>query len=155
MKKSPAEGRTLFAKDGKVIQFIKFLGFSLGAGVIEFLTFTLIVLLAGRQSLVDAGVRDTWVIVAEVTSVVLSCLFNFTLNRKYTFKSANNMAVGMILYGLFYLVVTPLGVQFILLLTHSGWNEFLAKATKMILNFLLDFTFCKFVLFRTKQKRVR
>lgn len=128
-----------------IIRFFKFVGFSLGAGVIEFVSFTLLKLL-GEQN-------ETWLVIAEVTSVVLSCLFNFTLNRKFTFKSANNLALGMVLYGVFYLIVTPLGAQFILWLTRSGWDPFVAKVVKMLLNFLLDFSYCNFILFRKSNKQ--
>lgn len=127
------------------IRFFKFVGFSLGAGIIEFVSFTLLKLF-GEQN-------ETWLVIAEVSSVVLSCLFNFTLNRKFTFKSANNLALGMVLYGVFYLIVTPLGAQFILWLTRSGWDPFVAKVVKMLLNFLLDFSYCNFVLFRKSNKK--
>lgn len=123
-----------------VIQFLKFLCFSLGAAVIEFSSFSVIILFGS-------------VIAADVISVILSCLFNFTLNRKYTFKSANNIYLGMILYGIFYLIFTPLGAWFINSLVNAGVNEFLAKFIKMLINFVLDFSFCKFVVFRVKGKK--
>lgn len=126
-----------------VLQFLKFVCFSLGAGIIEFVSFTVINLFCTRETL--------WI--AEVASVVLSCLFNFTLNRKYTFQSASNLYLGMALYGLYYAVATPLGVQFISFLIDSGWNEYLAKITKMLLNFILDFSYCKFFIFRIGKKK--
>ncbi|MEG1581736.1 MAG: GtrA family protein [Clostridia bacterium] len=123
-------------------QFLVFLCFSLGAGLIEISSFSIIILFGN-------------VIVADVVSVVLSCLFNFTLNRKYTFKSVNNIYLGMVLYGLFYLVFTPLGALFIDFLVKAGVNEFLAKAIKMIINFVLDFLYCKFVIFKVKAPKTK
>ena len=123
-----------------ILQFIRFLCFSLGAGVIEFVSFLLL-------SSIDSG-NETVLVIAEVASVVFSCLFNFTLNRKYTFQSANNIVLGMFLYGLYYLIATPVGASFIVWLTRCGWADWLAKATKMILNFILDFLYCKFIIFR-------
>ncbi len=128
-------------QDNKWLQFFKFLFFSLGAGVIEFGTFELLTLLLPGNY--------TWIKVAEVLSVVLSCLFNFTVNRKYTFKSCNNMALGMLLYGLFYLVMAPIGAYFIVFeMKTFGMEKELAKAIKMVINFAFDYLYCRFVLFR-------
>lgn len=120
-------------------QFWRFLAFSLGAGVIEFLSFTLITCISSA---------DEVVFCAEVVSVALSCLFNFTLNRKYTFGETSALWLRMLGYGLFYLVTTPLWAMFILWLKNAFMAEELAKLIKMVLNFALDFSFCKFVLFR-------
>lgn len=126
-------------------QFLKFLCFSLGAGIIELVSFTLITLEAEGE---------VWLLVAEVISVVLSCLFNFTLNRKYTFKAANNIVLGMLLYGAYYAVATPVGAMFIISLTRLGVNEFLAKAIKMLINFVIDFCYCKFFIFKIGKKKI-
>lgn len=126
-----------------VRQFLKFLCFSLGAGVIEAASFAAITLLWQDE----AGL-----VTAEVTSVVLSCLFNFTLTRRFTFQHAGNVALGMLLYGAYYAIATPAGAALIVWLTRLGLNEFLAKAIKMVLNFALDFTYCKFVIFRRPAK---
>ncbi len=123
-----------------ILQFLQFLCFSLGAGVIEFVSFLLLSSIGSRN--------ETMLIIAEVSSVVLSCLFNFTLNRKFTFRSTNNIVLGMFLYGLYYLIATPVGASFIVYLTRCGWADWLAKATKMALNFVLDFLYCKCIIFR-------
>lgn len=122
------------------IQFAKFLGFSLGAGVIEFLSFFLFGLISDNLN---------WIVAAEIISVVLSCLFNFTFNRKYTFKNSSNIVVGMILYGAFYAITAPLwALAMREVIANIGTQyELLVKAVKMILNFVLDFLYCKFVLF--------
>ncbi len=135
--------RPLTWKD-HVLQFIKFVCFSLGAGIIEFGTFTLL-----RLAFPAAGA----LVACEVISVVLSCLFNYTINRKYTFGASNNLLLGMLIYGLYYAVATPVGAEFIVWLVKQGWNESLAKATKMVLNFFLDFALCKFVIFRLKKPK--
>ena len=131
------------SKNG-IRQFFKFLLFSIGAGIVEALSFTLIHETTPKTNF--------FLVTAEVTSVVLSCIFNFTINRKFTFKASTNIARGMLFYGLFYLIMTPLGAGFVVFLKDIGWNEYLAKGTKMLLNFLIDFCFCKFVLFNKKFK---
>jgi len=127
-------------RDGKWLQFFKFLFFSLGAAVIDFGSFALLIWLLPNAK--------TYTVIAAVTSVALSCLFNFTLNRKYTFRSVNNIKLGMLMYGLFYLVLTPCMAQLILLQVHFGIPELLAKPVSMVVNFFCDYAFCRFVLFR-------
>lgn len=127
------------------LQFLQFVMVSLGAGVIEYATFALMTwIVPGNQ---------TMLVAAEITSVVLSCLFNFTVNRKYTFHSASNIPLGMLLYGVYYaLLATPAGVWFLLFLTQIGLHELLAKAVKMLANFVFDYLFCKFILFQAADK---
>lgn len=138
MPRSPV---ALTAKE-HIAQFAKFVCFSLGAGIIEFGAFTLL-----RVLFPDDGMLAP----CEVVSVVLSCLFNYTVNRKYTFGASNNLLLGMLIYGAYYAVATPVGASFIQWLVRLNWNESLAKATKMILNFFLDFALCKLIIFRLKK----
>ncbi len=127
------------------LQFLQFVCVSLGAGVIEYGTFALMTWIVPDNK--------TMLVAAEVTSVVLSCLFNFTVNRKYTFHSSSNIPLGMLLYGVYYaFLATPAGVWFLLFLTQSGMHELLAKAIKMLVNFVFDYLFCKFVLFQAADK---
>ena len=136
-------------KKQSAFQFLKFLCVSLGAGVVEFGSFTILDLIFRGVWHTDVLPKGT-IIWIEIVSVVLSCLFNFTINRKFTFKAASNIVVGMILYGAYYAVATPLGALFITFLQTHGLNEFLAKAIKMVLNFIIDFLYCKFFIFNKK-----
>ena len=82
-------------------------------------------------------------------ALVLSVLWNFTLNRKFTFKSAANVPVAMLKVACYYAVFTPLST----LLEHQlagnlGWNEYLVTAINMILNFVTEFLFQRFVVYR-------
>lgn len=125
--------------------FYSFLYFSLGAGVIKLVSFLLL-------SLIDSG-HGAVLVLAEIVSVVLSGLFNFTWNRKFTFRSTNNIVPGMFLYGLYSLIATPAVASFIVDLTRRGWADWLAKAMKMALHFILDSLYCKFVIFRQVKER--
>ena len=64
---------------------VKFLLFSISAGIIQALTFTF---------LFEVIHFIYWP--AYLIALVLSVLWNFTLNRKFTFKSAANVPKAMI-----------------------------------------------------------
>lgn len=122
----------------ELIRTLKFVLFSISAGVIEIVSFTL---------LTELTPLPYWP--CYLIALVLSVLWNFTLNRKFTFKSANNVAVAMLLVGLYYLVFTPattiLGDY---LADTLKWNEYLVTAINMILNFVTEYLYQRFVVFR-------
>lgn len=124
----------------KIFQFLKFTMFSAGAGIVEGSSFAIL------ELTVQAPV---WVY--DVISVTLSVLFNFTVNRKFTFKSSANLMLSMLLIGLFYAGFIPLGAFIISTLVNNGLNDFLAKAIKMVLNLVLEFTYYKLVVYRNKE----
>ncbi|MBQ4570052.1 MAG: GtrA family protein [Ruminococcus sp.] len=117
---------------------IKFVLFSISAGVIQILSFTLFE---------EVMHLTHWV--AYLISLVLSVLWNFTLNRKFTFCSANNVPVAMVKVAAFYLVFTPLSTWWTAVLTGAsvGWNEYLVLALTMIINFVTEFLYDRFIVF--------
>ena len=99
----------------ETLRVLKFVGFSISAGVIEILSFTLLDQFTGWRY---------WP--KYLIALVLSVLWNFTLNRKFTFQSANNVPKAMLLVALFYLVFTPTTtVLGDFLAERVGWNEYL------------------------------
>ena len=120
-------------------QAIKFTLFSISAGVIQIGTFTLLNELA-RLSY--------WP--AYLISLILSILWNFTLNRKYTFKSAANVPVAMAKIFAFYLVFTPVSTYLGYLVESAGVNEYIVLACTMIANFVLEFLYSKLFVFKDK-----
>ena len=84
-------------------------------------------------------------------SLVLSILWNFTLNRRYTFKSAANVPIAMAKVFGFYLVFTPVSTYLGNLAEGFGINDFLILIVTMLANFVLEFLFCKFVVYRGKE----
>ncbi|MBR5192120.1 MAG: GtrA family protein [Clostridia bacterium] len=120
----------------ELIQALKFLGFSVSAGVIQVLSFTL---------LNEILLVDYWV--SYLTALILSVLWNFTLNRKFTFKSASNVPIAMLKVALFYAVFTPLSTLGGDYLESIGWNEYLVLAISMALNFVLEYVYQKFFVF--------
>ena len=120
-------------------QVAKFTLFSISAGLIQ----------VGSFALMELFIDDYWV--AYLTSLVLSIVWNFTLNRRYTFQSAASVPVAMAKVFGFYLVFTPLSTYLGNLAEGRGANDFLILAVTMIANFVLEFLFCKFVVYRGKE----
>ena len=120
-------------------QAIKFTLFSISAGVIQIGSFTLL----------EIFVKDYWI--PYLISLVLSILWNFTLNRRYTFKSAANVPIAMAKVFGFYLVFTPVSTYLGNLAEGFGINDFLILIVTMLANFVLEFLFCKFVVYRGKE----
>ncbi len=117
---------------------LKFVLFSISAGVIEILSFTL---------LNELFHFKYWF--SYLTALFLSVLWNFTLNRRFTFKSVANVPVAMLKVLGYYLVFTPVTV---LLGNHLvetlGWNEYLVTGLNMVLNLVTEFLFQKYVVYR-------
>ena len=81
-------------------------------------------------------------------ALILSVLWNFTFNRKYTFHSTSNLPKSMFLVFLYYLVFTPLSTWWGDLLTGAGWNDYLVLALTMIINLVTEFLFQKYIVFK-------
>ena len=128
-------------KDNKkpLWQAIKFTLFSVSAGVIQI----------GSFALLEIFIKDYWI--PYLISLVLSILWNFTLNRRYTFKSAANVPVAMMKVFGFYVVFTPLSTYLGNLSESVGVNDFIILIITMLANFVLEFLFCKFVVYRGKE----
>ncbi|MDO4972773.1 MAG: GtrA family protein [Eubacteriales bacterium] len=116
----------------------KFTLFSISAGLIEILSFTLF------NELLHLPYWLSYLI-----ALVLSVLWNFTLNRKFTFQSAANVPIAMLKVAGYYAVFTPLSTLLEHLLAGQlGWNEYLVTGINMLLNFVTEFLFQRFVVYR-------
>ena len=127
-------------KRSELLRTVKFVLFSISAGVIQVVSFALL------NELLHL---NYWV--AYLISLTLSVLWNFTLNRKYTFKSAANVPIAMLKVAGFYLVFTPLSTWWTAWLTEPAygiqWNEYLVLALTMIVNFVAEYLFDRFLVF--------
>ena len=126
-------------KNKQLWQAIKFTLFSISAGVIQISSFALL----------EIFIKTYWI--PYLVSLVLSILWNFTLNRRYTFRSAANVPVAMAKVFGFYLVFTPLSTYLGDLAEANGVNDFLILIVTMLANFVLEFLFCKFVVYRGQE----
>lgn len=121
-------------------QMVKFTLFSISAGIIQVVSFALFNILFNEMY---------WP--AYLLSLILSIVWNFTLNRRYTFKSAVNVPIAMAkLFG-FYLVFTPLSTWLGHLAEGAGVHDFIILAVTMLSNFVLEFLFSKFVIYRNQE----
>lgn len=120
----------------EIIRGIKFFFFSVSAGVIELLSFTL---------LNEIFHLPYWV--SYLVALVLSVLWNFTLNRKFTFQSAANVPVAMLKVFAYYCVFTPLSTLLVDRLTGIGWNEYIVTLLNMVLNLVTEFLYQRFYVF--------
>ena len=118
-------------------QAIKFTLFSASAGIIQVLSFTLLETVCGLPYWPSYGI-----------ALVLSVVWNFTFNRRYTFRSDAGVGRSMLLVALFYVVFTPLSTWWGDALTKAGWNDFLVLALTMLINFITEFLFQRFVVYR-------
>ena len=125
-------------KKKEFFRALKFVLFSASAGIIEFVSFTLLDTLTPLPY---------WA--CHLISLTASVVWNFTLNRKFTFQSTNNVPKAMLLVGLFYCVFTPLtayvGEH---LVTNLHWNEYLVKIITMLFNLTTEYLYDRFVVFR-------
>ena len=124
------------SKKAELLRGLKFLMFSVSAGVIQIGSFALL------NELIS---WDYWI--SYLISLTLSVLWNFTFNRKFTFKSAANVPVAMLKVAAYYAVFTPLSTLLEHTLTGIGWNEYLVTALNMLINFATEFLYQRFFVF--------
>ena len=125
-------------KKKEIIRIIKFVFFSISAGIIEIASFSL---------LTELTTLPYWP--CYLTALVLSVLWNFTLNRKFTFQSANNVPIAMMKVALFYAVFTPvttIGGNY--LVENLHWNEYLVTGINMIITLSTEYLYDRFIVFR-------
>lgn len=119
------------------LQVIKFIIFSVSAGVIQTISFTVI------------NELTTWKYTpCYLIALTLSVLWNFTLNREFTFKSANNIPVAMAKVAAFYCVFMPLSTWWGSALTGAGFNEYIVLFGTMAVNLTSEFLYDRFFVFR-------
>ena len=116
---------------------IKFTLFSISAGLIQIISFTLI------NEIFDIPYWPAYLI-----ALILSVLWNFTLNRKFTFKSAANIPKAMFKVMCYYLIFTPLSTWWGNELELIGWNEYVILGGTMLINFVTEFIFTKFYVYK-------
>lgn len=122
----------------ELIRFLKFLFFSISAGLIEFASFTLL------NELTSLRYWPCYLI-----GLILSILWNLTLNRRFTFKSDVSFSLALSKVFLYYLIFVPIttfGGDY--LVEHLGFNEYLVTAFNMILNFVTEFLYQRYFVFR-------
>lgn len=119
---------------------LKFVLFSASAGIVQIGSFTLLNELTG------------WPYYAcYLPSLLLSIVWNFTLNRKFTFKSTANVPAAMLKVIGYYCIFTPTTTLLGNWLAEDLlWNEYLVTAINMLLNLSTEYLFQRYVVYRGK-----
>ena len=121
----------------ELMRTIKFTLFSISAGVIQL-----------GSDIVFNEVLHMLPWLSYLLSLILSVLWNFTLNRKFTFHSAANVPIAMLKVAGFYLVFTPLSTWWTAVLTGQLlWNEYVVLIGTMLINFVTEYLFDRFFVF--------
>ena len=144
-------------KKTEALRAVKFTLFSISAGLIQVVSFTLLDLFIRwpenafpmNRLLTGIGVTDLKDYGPNYfIALALSVIWNFTFNRKFTFKSAAKVPAAMLKVLLFYVVFTPLSIWWGVVLTNRyGWNEYLVLGLTMVVNFVTEFLYQRFFVF--------
>ncbi len=126
-------------KNENLTQMTKFLLFSMSAGLIQAVAFTV---------LFEIGGYIYWA--SYLIALILSVIWNFTLNRKFTFKSAANVPVAMTKIAIYYAIFTPLSTWWGDALTNINWNEYLVLFLTMISNLVTEFLVTKYIVYKNQ-----
>jgi len=132
----PTEQTRMTGKENAA-QFIKFVLFSISAGVIQVIVFTLML------ELLHIAYWGSY-----LTALIASVIYNFTVNRRFTFKSANNIPLAMIQLGIYYAIFTPLSTWWGDALVRIGWIEYIVLGLTMITNLVTEFCVNRFIIYR-------
>ena len=124
-------------KKQNLIQTAKFGLFSASAGLIQFGSFTLLDRFTSLKY---------WPM--YLIALTLSVLYNFTVNRRFTFKSATNVPIAMLKIALYYCAFTPASTWWGKALTDIGWNYYIVLGGTMLINLITEFLVCRFIVYR-------
>ncbi|MDD4573420.1 MAG: GtrA family protein [Sphaerochaeta sp.] len=132
----PTEQRKLTRKENTA-QVVKFVLFSISAGIIQVIVFTIML------ELLHIAYWGSY-----LSALIASVIYNFTVNRRFTFKSANNIPKAMIQLGVYYAIFTPLSTWWGDALVGIGWYEYIVLGLTMITNLVTEFCVNRFIIYR-------
>ncbi len=141
-------------KKDNALQALKFAAFSASAGIIQVVSFTLLNELVPQTESNNAVLQ--WFFNSEygasyLVALILSVLWNFTFNRKFTFKSATNIPIAMLKVFGFYCVFTPVSVilgEMVAQRTTWEFAEYIILVVTMMTNMVSEFLFCRFFVYK-------
>ncbi len=132
----PTEQEKLTGKEN-ITQVTKFVLFSISAGIIQVIVFTIML-----------GLLHVPYWGSYLTALIASVIYNFTVNRRFTFKSANNIPLAMIQLGIYYAIFTPLSTWWGDALVNIGWQDYLVLGLTMVTNLVTEFCVNRFIIYR-------
>lgn len=126
------------SKQENLVQIGKFVLFSISAGIIQVLVFTIL------EELFHLPYWPSY-----LTALIASVVYNFTVNRRFTFKSANNIPKAMMQLGLYYAIFTPLSTWWGDALVQIGISDYLVLGGTMVVNLVTEYCVNRFIIYRT------
>ena len=124
-------------KNKELMRAVKCTLFSISAGLIEIIVYSLLDLLTKWPY---------WP--CYLIALIASVVWNFTLNRQFTFQSANNVPVAMLKVAAFYAVFTPVSTVLGNYLAETrGWPGILVTGLNMACNFVLEYLYDRYFVF--------
>lgn len=144
------------AKKKEMLRTLKYVLVAASAGLIQFGSTAILSLIWPVEKFTNGPV------LFYLIGLVLSVIWNLTINRKYTFKSANNMGIAILWTVGFYIIFTPAslllqgwltnGVMIegstLVLAHYLGWHTLIGTIINMVLNLGLEYPFQRFIVFR-------
>ncbi len=125
------------SKQENLVQIGKFVVFSISAGIIQVLVFTIL------EELFHLPYWPSY-----LTALIASVLYNFTVNRRFTFKSANNIPKAMTQLAIYYAVFTPLSTWWGDALVQMGISDYLVLGGTMVVNLVTEYCVNRFIIYR-------
>lgn len=146
-----------------VLQFIKYALCAASAGIIQLALFSILQAVIPQSGKTIRFIVEDMDLVTFISTTVALCasiLWNFTFNRKFTFKDAGNVPKAMLLAFLFYVPFYPFQTWYVhtiksLLLgpLSTQASGIIAEGSVMVINFVLEFMWQKFVVFRKRKEK--
>jgi putative flippase GtrA len=132
------KGTVTLSKQENLVQIGKFVLFSISAGIIQVIVFTL---------LEEIFHLPYWP--SYLSALIASIIYNFTVNRRFTFKSANNIPKAMMQLGIYYAIFTPLSTWWGDALVQQGFSDYIVLGGTMIINLVTEYCVNRFIIYRT------
>ncbi len=126
------------SKKENFIQIGMFVLFSISAGIIQLLVFILFE---------ELFYLPYWP--SYLTALIASVIYNFTVNRRFTFKSVNNIPKAMTQLGIYYALFTPLSTWWGDALVQLGISDYIVLGGTMVVNLITEFCVNRFIIYRT------
>lgn len=124
-------------KPNEGLRVLKYVLFAASAGIIQTVVFTLL------NETLNWAYWPCYFI-----ALVCSVIWNFTFNRKFTFKAANNIPVAMLKTVLFYAIFTPVTMIAGNYCDKVGINHYIILFSTMLLNLITEFLYQRFYTFK-------
>lgn len=121
-------------------EILKFSAVSLISCCVDYLAYTLLLLISGDQ-----------LAFANISARFISASLNFSLNRKYIFKSEGRLWQSALQYFVLAIFILFSNTVVLSLLVNGGVNEYIAKLITEIMFFSMSWLVQRFVIFRKKR----